>query len=103
MPDDDDDTTRQTEDDVLEEDTRPDDIFNPDLDEETLPEDYGPPAAPAASKYDAVLRTHPITDDTVDRDELYNEGLGEATSYSVMLDDSDDMPPELLDLKPDDE
>jgi hypothetical protein len=101
MPDDD--TTRQTEDDVLEEDTRPDDIFNPDLDEETLPDDYDSPAAPASSKYDNSLRTHPITDDTVDRDELYNEGLGEATSYSEMLEDSDDTPPELVDLEPEEE
>ena len=48
MPDDDD--ARQTEDDVLEEDTRPDDIYNPDLDEETLADDYDSPATPAASK-----------------------------------------------------
>lgn len=96
MPDDDDDTTRQSEDDVLEADTRPDDIYNPDLDEETLPDDYDPPAAPTASKYDVELRTHPITDDTVDRDELYNEGLGEATSYSETLEDSDDAPAEPL-------
>ena len=96
MPDNDDDTTRQTEDDVLEEDTRPDDIYNPDLDEETLPDDYDPPATPTPSKYDSSLKTHPITDDTVDRDELYNEGLGEAASYSETLEDSDDTPAEPL-------
>lgn len=95
MPDNDDDS-RQSEDDVLEEDTRPDDIYNPDLDEETLDDDYDPPATPPASKFDNSLRTHPISDDSIDRDELYNEGLGEATSYSESLEDSDDTPAEPL-------
>jgi hypothetical protein len=101
MPDDD--TTRQTEDDALEEDTRPDDIYNPDLDEETLPDDFDTPAAPTTTKYDDSLRTHPITDDSVDRDELYNEGIGEATSYSETLEDSDDAHAERVDLEPEDE
>lgn len=91
MPDDDD--ARQSEDEVLEEDTRPDDIYNPVLDEETLADDYDPPATAAPSKYDRTLRTHPISDDSIDRDELYNEGLGEATSYRGSLEDSDNSPP----------
>ena len=98
MPDDDDDdVTRQSEDDVLEEDTRPGDIFNPDLDEYKLDEDYDTPAAPPPSRYDDALKTHPITDDPFDRDELYNEGIGEATGLSDTIFDSDETPAKPLD------
>jgi|SRR6185437_7844445 len=96
---DDDDTrdaTRESEDDALEEDTRPDDIFSPDLDEEKLDEDNDPPAAPPNPKADARLQTHPITDDNIDRDELYNEGLSESTGLRDTLQDSDDAPFEPL-------
>lgn len=89
MPDDD---TNHSEDEALEEDIRPDDIFNPDIDEEKLPEDNDPPAAPPKSPYDNVLKTHPITDDPVDRDEAYNEGLGGATGLSDTAIDSDNNP-----------
>lgn len=93
MPDDD---KKQTEDDALEEDIRPDDIYSPSHDEETLAGDYDPPATPAPSKYDHQLHAHPISDDSIDRDELYNEGLSEATSYSESMEDSDDVPAEPL-------
>lgn len=91
------DETRESEDDVLEEDTRPDDIFNPDLDEEKLDEDYDPPAASPYPRDDAMVSSYPVTDDSVDRDELYNEGLREAAGLSDTIDDSDDQPPEPLD------
>jgi hypothetical protein len=97
---DDDDTrdaTRETEDDALEEDTRPDDIFNPDRDEDKLPEDNDPPAASPNPKADAWIQTHPVTDDNVDRDELYNEGLSESVGLRDTYQDSDDSPPEPLD------
>lgn len=86
------DFARPSEDDALEQATRPDDMFIPAIDEEKLPDDYDPPATPASSRYDATLKTHPITDDLFDRDELYHEGLGEATNYSDTLYDSDDTP-----------
>lgn len=87
MPDDDD-TNKQSEDEALEADTRPDDIFNPDTDEEKLPEDNDPPAAAPKTPYDDAVRTHPVTDDPPDRDEIYNGGLGEATGLSDTMIDS---------------
>lgn len=90
------DATRESEDDALEEDTRPDDIFNPDLDEEKLAEDNDPPAASPNPKADARVQAHPVTDDNIDRDELYNEGLSESVGLHDMLLDSDDAPFEPL-------
>lgn len=91
------DKTRETEDDVLEEDTRPDDIFNPELDEEHLDEDYDTPAASPNPRDDDVIQTYPVTDDGVDRDELYNEGLREASGLSDFIIDSDNVPAKPLD------
>ena len=98
MADDDDtrDITRESEDDVLEEDTRPDDIYHPETDEERLPEDNDPPAAPPHQKADASIQTHPATDDSVDRDELYNAGLGESAGLRGTVEDSDNAPVEPL-------
>jgi hypothetical protein len=88
----DDDNVRQSEDDALEEDIRPDDMFKPDIDEEKLPEDNDPPATPAYSKLDEALFTHPLTDDPPDRDEVYNGGLRDATSLGDTIEDSDNAP-----------
>lgn len=95
---DDDNDTRQSPDDALE---APDDIFNPDVDEETLVEDNDSPAAPAD---DAVGHRIPIddprTDSGLDEDELYDSGLAEAAG----ADDSEIGPDEEPQpLEPDDE
>jgi hypothetical protein len=65
---------RQSADDALE---PQDDIFSPTRDEEKLAEDNDPPAAPADDIHDSPL-DEPASDDGVDSDELYQEGLGGA-------------------------
>jgi hypothetical protein len=87
----DDNDEHETEDDALE-DTRPDDFFDPVNDEEKLDGDYDPPAAPTVSNKHHIPPTHPITDDDIDTDELYSEGLGEAADIDDREEDSDDAP-----------
>jgi len=57
-----------------------DDIFNPRLDEETLDEDNDPPAAPADDIRSRAPIDSPETDDQLDSDELYQEGVRGATN-----------------------
>jgi len=84
---DDDQSAHPSEDDALE---PVDDIFNPAVDEEKLDGDYDTPAAPAVANAHHVPPDHPITDTDIDADELYNEGLGEATD----MDNREDLPTE---------
>jgi hypothetical protein len=86
---DDDDSTQQSADDALE---SPDDIFNPNLDEEKLDEDYDSPAAPASDIPLAQPIDDPSTDDGIDSDELYQEGYGGATNTDEVGFDSDEDP-----------
>jgi hypothetical protein len=67
---------RQSADDALE---PQDDIFRPTRDEEKLDEDNDPPAAPADDTHSTAPLDEPASDDGVDSDELYQEGLGGAT------------------------
>jgi hypothetical protein len=69
--------TNQSEDDALE---PQDDIFNPAGNEEKLAEDNDPPAAPADDIRPAAPIDHPATDDQMDSDELYQEGVAGATN-----------------------
>jgi hypothetical protein len=89
----DDDDVHESEDDALEE-TRPDDMFHPDSDEEKLADDFAAPAAPLSS--DDNLQTSPLTDDNPDEDEVYSEGLAAATGLDDAEEDSDDAPAEPL-------
>jgi hypothetical protein len=95
---DDDTSTHQSADDALE---PQDDIFNPALDEETLPEDNDSPAAPASDVPHAQPIDDPATDDEMDSDELYQEGTSGATNSDDTLFDSDNAPPQPL--EPEDE
>jgi hypothetical protein len=90
---DDDNSTRQSPDDALE---SPDDIFNPNRDEETLPEDNDSPATPASDIPATQPIDDPSTDNGIDSDELYQEGLGGATNADDESFDSDDDPPRPL-------
>ncbi len=92
----DDEDRHESEDDALE-GTRPDDMYHPRTDEEKLPEDYDPPAAPAASSNNDSLQNSPLTDDNLDADEVYSEGLAEATDLDEVEEDSDDAPAHPLD------
>ena len=74
---DDDNNTQQSADDALE---PKDDIFNPARDEEKLAEDNDPPATPADDIHSAAPIADPATDDGVDSDELYQEGVAGATN-----------------------
>ena len=96
----DDEDIRESEDDALE-DTRPHDTFHPDRDEEQLPNDDKPPAAPDPTNRHHIPPSHPVTDTDIDRDELYGEGLGEATDVDNREEDSDDEPAKPL--EPEDE
>jgi hypothetical protein len=71
-----DDDLHQSADDALE---PQDDIFNPNIDEERLAEDNDSPAAPAIHNQHHLPPDHPATDSGIDADELYSEGIGEAT------------------------
>lgn len=72
-----DDDYRRSADDALEPE---DDIFDPTRDEEKLAEDGRPPAAPADDVHSTAPLDDPATDDGVDSDELYQEGIGGATN-----------------------
>lgn len=71
-----DDNSRQSPDDALEPD---DDIFDPTRDEEKLPEDNDSPAAPADDIKSSAPLDVPATDTGIDSDELYQEGLKQAS------------------------
>jgi hypothetical protein len=68
---------RQSADDALE---PKNDIFDPKRDEEKLAEDGDTPAAPADDIHSAAPVDDPATDDGIDPDELYQEGVSGATN-----------------------
>lgn len=90
---DDDDNVHESEDDALE-DTRADDYFDPDTDEEKLDEDNNPPGAPASIS--GVAPDDPALDDGLDEDEVYSEGIAAAADRDDFEEDSDDQPPQPL-------
>ncbi|HEY5442162.1 MAG TPA: hypothetical protein VIJ68_01340 [Candidatus Saccharimonadales bacterium] len=73
----DNDDNQQSADDALEPQN---DIFDPTRTEEKLAEDGRPPAAPADDTRSTAPIDAPSTDDGIDSDELYQEGLGGATN-----------------------
>ncbi len=73
----DDQDTQQSADDALEPQN---DIFDPARNEERLEEDNDPPAGPADDTRSTAPLDDPATDDGVDSDELYQEGVGGATN-----------------------
>jgi hypothetical protein len=72
-----DDDYRQSADDALE---PKNDIFDPIRDEPRLAEDGAPPAAPADDTDSTAPIDVPATDDGIDSDELYQEGVAGATN-----------------------
>lgn len=68
---------RQSADDALE---PQDDVFKPLRDEDKLAEDNDSPAAPADDIHSTAPLDDPATDDGVDSDELYQEGISGATN-----------------------
>lgn len=86
---DNDDDYRQSADDALE---PKDDIFDPVRDEEKLAEDGASPAAPADDTHSTASIDDPSTDDGVDSDELYQEGIGGATNADDEEIDPDEEP-----------
>jgi len=96
---DDNDDYRESADDALEPSS---DIFDPKFDEEKLAEDGDTPAAPADDIHSGSPVDDPATDDGIDSDELYQEGVSGATN----ADDAEigpDKEPKLLELEPDNE
>ena len=71
------DDNRQSEDDALE---PRDDIFDPKHDEQKLDEDSASPATPADDIRSKAPIDEPATDDGMDSDELYQEGVRGATN-----------------------
>lgn len=70
-----------------------DDFFNPTRDEEVLPEDNSSPAAPADDVPQPILpQDYPTTDDGVDEDEAYDEGIAHAAGIDTQEVKPVDMP-----------
>ncbi len=69
--------TNQSPDDALEPE---DEVFDPLRDEEKLPGDYDSPATPAQDIRSGGRVDEPSTDDEMDSDELYQEGVAGATN-----------------------
>jgi hypothetical protein len=90
-----DDDYRRSEDDELE---PKDDIYNPELDEQKLLNDYETPFTPANDVHSHVPIDDPSTDDQLDSDELYQEGIGGATNADDEEVDLDDEEPRPLDI-----
>jgi len=80
---------RQSADDALE---PPDDIFDATRDESKLAEDGRPPFAPADDTNSTAPLDSPATDDGIDSDELYQEGIGGATNADDEEIDPDEEP-----------
>jgi hypothetical protein len=81
--------TQQSEDDALEQQR---DMFVPSLDEDILPEDNDPPGAPADDIHTIVPIDDPATDDGIDSDELYQEGISGATGADDVKVEVDENP-----------
>ena len=75
---DDDNDNRPSADDALE--PQDDGMYSPTRDEEILAGDNDPPAAPADDVHAAGPVDEPETDDQMDSDELYQEGVAGATN-----------------------
>ena len=85
----DDNNNQQSADDALEPDNN---MVDPKLDEPKLPEDNDPPAAPADDTGSKSPVDEPATDDSVDSDELYQEGVSGATNADDEAFDPDEEP-----------
>ncbi len=68
---------RQSADDALEPE---DEIFDPTRGQQRLEQDGDSPASPADDTNSKVPIDSPATDDGIDSDELYQEGIGGATN-----------------------
>jgi hypothetical protein len=80
----------QSADDALE---PKDDIFNPKTDAPRLARDYDPPAAPADDTTSTPLPPdHPLSDSSIDAQELYDEGLTGATDADAQEEEPDESP-----------
>lgn len=67
-----------------------DDIFNPQRDEPKLPGDYNSPAAPPNDVHSRPIPIDdPSTDDHLDENEVYDEGVANAAQDNTP-EDSDD-------------
>lgn len=90
------DDVHESEDDALEESrTGGSSMFHPATDEEKLAEDGDTPAAPAQGDHTNANPQDPQTDDKLDEDEVYSEGLAAAEDKNE--EDSDAAPPKPLD------
>jgi hypothetical protein len=84
--------THQSADDALE---PKDDIFNPERDEERLPEDNDSPAAPPddiTGLGTNVPPDYPQTDTGIDAHEKYDEGMAGAAELNSQIEGPDDSP-----------
>ena len=86
MSDDIDDNNLQSADDALE----PDDMFDPLRDEAKLAQDGDSPGAPPSDIHSDSPVSDPETDDGIDPDELYQEGISGATNADNEVVDTDD-------------
>lgn len=77
-----------------------DDLFNPDVDEERLDDDFDPPAAdPTDVSNDGMPDTYPQTDGNIDSHERYDEGLAGAAEVNLKPEHD----PEISPLDPEDQ
>lgn len=84
--------THQSADDALE---PADDVFSPTEDEERLPQDDAPPAAPPddiAGAGTNLPADYPQTDTGMDTHEIYDEGVAAAAETNSELEGPDDSP-----------
>ena len=72
-----------------------DDLFNPNVDEERLENDFDPPAAlPDDVDEEGIDDTFPETDTNIDAHEAYDEGLAGASEVHLRPEkDPDILPP----------
>lgn len=71
-----------------------DDLFNPELDQPRLPNDYDHPAATPDDIEETIPPSHQETDTNVDPGELYDEGLSSATDIDAQHEDETGERPE---------
>jgi hypothetical protein len=85
----DEDDTQQSEDDALEQQR---DLFVPSRDEYVLAEDNDSPASPADDIHSTTPLDDPATDDGIDSDELYQEGMRGASGADDEEIETDESP-----------
>ena len=87
---DDDDDKQLSPDDALE---PKDDIYDPESNQTHLARDYDSPASPADDTGKQTLPAdHPLGDDDVDDQELYDEGFDSATGSDAQEEEPDNSP-----------